>query len=121
MSDELKVYEWNPLTARRPRRVGMFRSLSYIEMSVGIAVASIVVWFSTGNVEVFLTVFGFAYLLAVAHSWNQSRENCRDARSREFTDVMSKIYDLEDKCEKCLESKCVDSQCKTSITNKADF
>lgn len=121
MSDELEVYEWNPLTARRPRRVGMFRSLSYIEMSVGIAAASLVVWFSTSNVEVFLTVFGFAYLLAVAHSWNQSTENCRDSHGREFNNVMSKIYDLEDKYEKCLESKCVDSQCKTSITNKADF
>lgn len=116
MSEKIKIYEWNLSTARRPRRIGMFRSLNYMELSVGIAATSLVVWFSTKNTEVFLTIFGFAYLLAIAHAWSESKDRCKDSAYREHSDIMDKIYNLEEKCDKCSQNTC-----KTTITSKADF
>lgn len=121
MSDELKLYNWNPFTARKPRRVGMFRSFNYIELSVGLAAASLVVWISTHNGELFVTVFGFAYFLAVAHACHQSRNRSKDEAYKERSEMMEKIYNIEEKVERCSERKCADSLCKTALVKKADF
>jgi hypothetical protein len=116
MSEKIKLYEWNLSTARRPRRIGMFRSLNYVELSVAFAVTSLVFWFSTNNVEVFLTIFGFAYLLAIAHAWRESNDRSKDNFYSQHSQLMDRVYELEDKC-----CKSSEDTCKTTITNKVDF
>lgn len=121
MSDRIQLYDWDLLTARRPRRVKMLRSLNYIELSVGLAATSLVAWFSTGNVEIFLTIFGLAYFLSIAHAWKASMESVKDWNHREHSQVMDKIWDLEEKYEKCSGSKCMETGYKVTTTSKADF
>lgn len=121
MSDRIKLYDWDLLTARRPRRVKMLRSLNYIELSLGLAATSLVAWFSTSNVEIFLTIFGLAYFLSMAHAWKVSMDSVRDSNHRDHSEVMTKLWDLEDRYEKCSGSKCMETREKVTITSKADF
>jgi len=121
MSDRIKLYNWDLLTAIRPRRIKMFRSLNYIELSVGLAVISLVAWFSTGNAEVFLTIFGLAYFLSMAHAWKVSMDSVKDSNHRDHSEVINRLWDLEDKYEKCSGSKCMETREKVTITSKADF
>jgi hypothetical protein len=80
----------------------MLRNINYLELSIGSAAASLVVWFLTGNTGVFLTIFG--YLLAIAKVWSAEKEIDMIHCDRRFNDIMDKFHNdlqrVQNNCER---------------------